>query len=140
MDKYTKVDVLADLDLLREDKRKFSVENETTKRYAYFGRRLFYIIIFKPETEDKGKVIYEIYSKLQKALPKFLKVFKLASGNIVYAYPYFMDKIEDATYSLLMEELLRLTGFLMLNMNNDDIETFLRDYVNVNVYIEEEEK
>ena len=140
MDKYTKEEIMGDLDLLREDKRGYGKVQgkETSKRNSYKGGK-FYITLFKFTNEDNKIVLLNIYKTLEKALPRFVKVFELKSGHIVVATPYFGDKIEDYTYNMIMDELLRITSFI-IDLNSSHIVDFIRDYANINVYIEEDHK
>ena len=139
MDKYTKEDIIGELDLLKEDtKGKGKVHGkETSRRSSYFGRR-FYTTLFQFDNEESKIALYEIYKTLEDALPRYVKVFELKSGTIVTSVPYFNDKVEDYIYNLAMDELLRITGFIYMNMSSSSVLDFLRDYEQINIYIEED--
>jgi len=71
-------------------------------------------------------------------LPRYVKVFELKSGTIVTSVPYFNDKVEDYIYNLAIDELLRITGFIYMNMSSSSVLDFLQDYEQINIYIEED--
>lgn len=144
MDKYTKEDIMGELDLLREDKRNHEKIHgkETAIKLSYFGDK-FYITLFKFNDNVNKLITTEIYKTLEKALPKFIKVFELKSGYVVTAVPYFKDRIEDYIYGLAIDELLRITGFILQNITIDlanSVVDFIKSYANTNIYIEEEHR
>lgn len=141
MDKYTKEEIMGELDLLMEDKKSYGKVQgkETSKRNSYKGRR-FYITLFKFTNEDSKIALLDIYKTLEEALPRFVKVFELKSGHVVVATPYFWDRVEDYIYNMIMDELLRITGFIIEHLNSDHIVDFIQNYADINIYIEEDHK
>lgn len=90
-----------------------------------------YFVTFYKITEDltflSMKKVYEI---LQLSVPNFLKVLSVGETLIVVT-PKYTDQYENASYSVMMDELMRFASYSYQKTKGDEIETsiMIKEYV-----------
>lgn len=134
MNKVSVVDILSDIDFLnKESDLKDLNDGSITKRSAYKGEK-FITVIYEIDFKPRLDAIQNLYSLIQKAKPEFIKVFKLGENTIVASYNHFKDKDTLITFYILIEELLRVGGFILKNENNvENSAKILKDYIDIYV-------
>ena len=134
MDNISALEILSELDTLNKDTNHSTVlVGSDHKVYKdQFITPNYFITFLKIKTEDdimflSMKKLYEI---LQLSVPCFLKVMSVGDTLIIVT-PRYSDIFQDASYSVMMEELIRFTSYAYKKTNGDDIETsiMVKEYV-----------
>ena len=135
--------ILANLDLLREFSDPVIYESsleDSMKRSQYYSNS-YLTTIYETSYSRGYEALWVLLDILQEALPDYLVCFRYTSTQILYSIPnyYFrVNSTEGLVYENLMDELLRLTVFLVKTFSRDrrkEIVNLIRDYVNLSVVI-----
>lgn len=129
-------DVLSKFDPLNKYEDRFDVtfgpdkELSATRRVFYSDS--LYITTYTSQHKDVIDTLMEVYNILNRCVPEFIKAFKKGDNAIFVAWPRYEDKFEDATYTLMIEELTRIAAFFMKEFGVDDeVCNYLKAYVNL---------
>lgn len=77
--------------------------------------------------------ILKVYEIMQLAVPNFLKVLKV-KNSIIVATPKYENSYENASYSLMMDELVRFTTYCFKRTNDEVTSSImLKEYVEMYV-------
>lgn len=130
-------DVLSDLDFLYGDSEGNATldgGNYQMKKSIFKGER-FVFTIYESDYDPSLRAMFIAYKVIQNANPDFVKVFKYGENRLITAYPNFSeDGVEIAnTYASMMDELLRVTVFLLRNYDPDEATEQLKDYISMSV-------
>lgn len=132
MDKYMEVDILAELDVLTE------VPNDTEGKIKEYEGTKFHTIITEYPTKESIDSVMTILSTLEDAVPELIKVFLWDDSKVVFSFPVLKDHPKDSNiYQLIVNELLRVTTFLIsesnteLSINNLSVQDKIRKYVSL---------
>lgn len=136
MDEVTDLEILSDLDFLYEDSEPttYNGGEYIMKKSAYRGDN-FITTIYETSYQPSMSAMFIAYSIIQKANPSFVKVFKYGENRLIISYPnFYEDGIEIAkTYQDMIEELLRVTVFLLRNNDPEDSVELLKEYIDINI-------
>lgn len=138
IDGVTLNNVLADLDLLNEKYPKTTFKNARgvgIEKKIYIGNK-YTISLIEYEKEDNSSFdsLCKLYSLISSAIPKFIKSFRCSNRLIMIAYPKFDDYRVNELYEFIMEEVQRVSVFLIktFGMEREDyIKELIRDYVDM---------
>jgi hypothetical protein len=130
----SETDILSSLDPLKEYESKYELDSSTEAGDVHTTRRVFYTDKLYIVTYTTEKVIlqnlWEVYDTLTMAAPDIIKAFR--KGDAVFvSYPKFEDKFEDATYSVLIDELVRVTAFFCREFDKETAVNYVKDYVDL---------
>lgn len=138
LDKYPNMDNVSALEILSELNPLWKNENNSTvlvgsnhKIYKDAFITLNYFVTFYKITDEltflSMKKIYEI---IQLSVPSFLKVMSI-ENTLIVATPKYSDMFENASYSVMIEELTRFTSWAYRKTNGDELETsiMLKEYI-----------
>lgn len=137
MDSVSAVELLDELNPLIKDSRGstiLSVGNSERKIYKdSFITQNYFITFNKIEDEDTLKSILKIYEVMQLSIPSFLKVINIGNSVIV-AIPRYDDAYENASYTVMIDELVRFTAYCLKKTGDDIVSSMmLKEYVDMYV-------
>lgn len=135
MKEISEADILSSLDPLKEYEPKYELDSTTSSGdEIHTTRRIFYtdkLYITTYTTENVMlENMWEVYSTLSTAAPELIKVFKKGDAIFV-AYPKYEDKFEDATYTVLIEELTRVAAFFCRSFDKEDAINYIKEYIDL---------
>ena len=136
MDEVSELEILSDLDFLYEESKpsNFNDGNYTMKKSSYKGEN-FITTIYETDYEPSMKAMFIAYDIIQKANPSFIKSFKYGKNKLIVSYPSYYEDGPDAVkiYSDMIDELLRVTVFLLRYNSPDEAVEQLREYIEMSV-------
>lgn len=129
MEEISDAEIMSQLDPLKECENKYSFSTNVGDKQISTTRRAFYtdtlyITTYTAE-EEVINALWEVYNVLNNAAPNLIKSFIVGSALFV-AWPKYDDRFEDAAYSTMIEELVRVSAFFCKEFGVDDATT---DYV-----------
>lgn len=139
MDKVSNIDILSDLDFLfRESEPSVFNGDLFSMRKTTFNCNKFVINVYESSKGSSLDGMFIAYNIIQRANPSFVRVFKFGENRLISAYPnYFIGDDEDeeynVIYSRMIEELLRISVFLLKNNSPEEASYLLRDYINLSI-------
>lgn len=131
MHKYSETDVLADIDFLNEINKK---DNKELGYLNYLGEK-FEVLLMKMEEKEKRDSMIKVANTLQNASPELIKTFVLDDVNVIVAFPSLKRYLDgdNKIYSFIIEELLRVTTFLLSfpDWTDEQVINYLKVYINL---------
>lgn len=144
MKEMSEIEILSQLDPLNEydqlSTRVDPISGYTIYRRSYYSDNL-YITSYSSEGKDVIDSIWEVYETLNYGAPNFIKSFRKDQNMIIVSWPrYEDDKFEDASYTLMIEELTRFTAFILKNFSGsaESLSVYLKEYINMCIVVDEE--
>ena len=127
----SETDILSKLDPLNEYEPKYEMDSDSG---VHTTRRVFctdnlYITTY---TSEDGMLnsLMDVYEAASTGAPDLIKAFR--KGNAIFvAYQKLEDKFEDATYTVMIEELIRVTAFFVRKFGVDTASDYVREYVDL---------
>ena len=132
---FSELEILGQLDPLKEydqlNSRVDPLSGNTIYRRLYYSDD-FYISTYASEGDLNVEAIWDIYNIMNNSAGNYLKAFKKDSNTIVVAWHRYEDKFEDAQYTLLIEELTRITAFFVKEFGaNSTAAEYLKGYIDM---------
>ena len=128
------LEILGQLDPLKENEpvvvRKDPISGCEIYQRSYYSDNL-YITTYASGNELNIEAIFEVYEVLNEGAPDYLKAFKKDDKTVIIAWPRYEDKFEDATYTLLIEEIIRISAFLLKEFGIDAAKIYIQNYLNM---------
>ena len=154
MKEISEIEILSQLDPLNEydqlSTRVDPISGYTIYRRSYYSDNL-YITSYSSEGKSVIDSIWEVYETLNYGAPNFIKSFRKDQNMIIVSWPrYEDDKFEDASYTLMIEELTRFTAFsnifkyyfafILKNFSGsaESLSVYLKEYINMCIVVDEE--
>lgn len=133
MKEISELEILGQLDPLKEydqlTTRVDPISGSTIYRRSYYSDDL-YISTYASIEKLNVEAIWDVYNTLNEGAGDYIKAFLKDENTIVVAWPRYEDKFEDAQYTLLIEEITRVTAFFMKEFGiNDDSIGYLKNYI-----------
>lgn len=134
MDKYTEIDVLSELDVLTE------IPNDSGGKIKEYEGAKFHTIIMEYPTQESVDSVMTILTVLEEAAPELIKAFLWDGKKVVLSFPVLKDNPKDNNiYQLIVNELLRVTTFLIsennnslsIELNQTSVQEKLRKYISL---------
>ena len=131
----SELEILGQLDPLKEydqlNTKVDPISGSSIYRRSYYSNDL-YISTYASIEKLNVEAIWDVYNTLNEGAGDYIKAFMKDENTIVVAWPRYEDKFEDAQYTLLIEELTRVTAFFMKEFGiNDDSARYLRNYIDL---------
>lgn len=131
----SELEILGQLDPLKEydqlNTKVDPISGSSIYRRSYYSNDL-YISTYASIEKLNIEAIWDVYNTLNEGAGDYIKAFMKDENTIVVAWPRYEDKFEDAQYTLLIEELTRVTAFFMKEFGiNDDSSRYLRNYIDL---------
>jgi len=134
MEGMSETDILSKLDPLKEYESKYEMNSRGSSGEIHTTRRIFYTdeLYITTYTSEKEMIdsLWEVYDVLTHGAPKLVKAFRKGDAIFV-AYPKLEDKFEDATYTVLIDELVRVTAFFIKHFDREKAIEFVEDYIDL---------
>jgi hypothetical protein len=135
MKEISELEILGQLDPLKEydqlTTRVDPLSGSTIYRRSYYSDDL-YISTYASIEKLNVEAIWDVYNTLNEGAGDYIKAFMKDENTIVVAWPRYEDKFEDAQYTLLIEEITRVSAFFMKEFGiNDDSIGYLRNYIDL---------
>ena len=132
MDKVSAIEILDELDPIIKNENNSTVlvgSNHKIYKDAFITPN-YYVTFIKIDESLTFMSIKKIYEILQLSIPNFLKVLNI-KNTLIVATPRYNDVYENASYSVMMDELVRFTSYAYRKTGCDDISTsiMLKEYV-----------
>ena len=132
---FSELEILGQLDPLNEydqlNTRVDPISGSTIYRRSYYSDD-FYISTYASEGDLNVEAIWDIYNIMNNSAGNYLKAFKKDSNTIVVAWHRYEDKFEDAQYTLLIEELTRITAFFVKEFGaSPTAAEYLKSYIDM---------
>ena len=136
MEEISEADVMSQLDPLKECEDKFDFNTVIGDKQISTTRRSFYTdslyITTYTADNDVLSALWEVYNVLNRACGNLIKSFVVGNALFVVYPRYEDDKFEDATYSVMIEELVRVAAFFCKEFGVDDMsEEYVKRYVSL---------
>ena len=134
MKEVSEFDILSKLDPLKEYEPKYDLTVGREGGNISSTRRMFYtddlyITIYTSPDSVVTESLWELYQILNKAAGDIIKAFR-KDNAIFVSWPRFEDKFDDATYTLMVEELARVSSFLLKELGTDEeVEKMVSNYI-----------
>ena len=130
MENMSETDILSKLDPLKEYEAKYDLDSETDSGAVHTTRRVFYtdeLYITTYTTEGNLlESLWDVYYVLTQGAGKLVKAFRKGDAIFV-AWPKPEDKFEDATYTVLIEELIRVAAFFVKEFPTEEAIEYLKN-------------
>lgn len=132
MDSVGAIEILDELNPLIKDNRSSTIiplrDGHKMIKDSYITKN-FFIMFLKIDDPLTFESMLKIYEVLQLSIPNFLKVLNV-NNTIIVATPRYDDAYENASYSVMMDELVRFTTYC-LKRTGDDLTSsiMLKEYV-----------
>lgn len=131
----SELEILGQLDPLKEydqlNTKVDPISGNSIYRRSYYSDDL-YISTYASIEKLNVEAIWDVYNTLNEGAGDYIKAFMQDENTIVVAWPRYEDKFEDAQYTLLIEEITRVTAFFMKEFGiNDDSARYLRNYIDL---------
>lgn len=138
LETYPKMDSTSAIDILDELNPLVKNENNSTVLVAKdhkiykdeFITQNYFITFLKIDDNTSFEAMKKIYEIIQLAVPSFLKVMNI-NNTLIITIPRYRDMYENASYSVMMEELMRFTSYIYRKTSGDELTTcmMLKEYV-----------
>ena len=132
MQNMSEAEILGKLDPLKESEGLGThldpISGKTIYRRLYYSDDI-YISTYASESDFAIEAIWEVYNILNRAASNYIKAFKQDTNTLVIAWPRYEDKFEDATYTLMIEEIIRIAAWMNKTFGEDLTVGYLRDYI-----------
>lgn len=115
MKNKTDLDILSSLDPLKEREEPLDIPlsgvDEPLKRRIFYTPDL-YIVTYHSDSKESIENLWDIYDTINNACPELIKSIR-REKTVFVAYPRYEDKFNNATYSLMVDEIIRVTAYLL---------------------------
>ncbi len=132
MDNVSAIEILDELNPLIKNENNSAVLVGTNHKIYKdaFVTPNFFVTFMKIDEKITFLSMLKIYEILQFSIPNFLKVLKI-ENTLIVATPRYNDLYEDASYSVMMDELIRFTSYAYRKTGGDELSTsiMLKEYV-----------
>ena len=135
MQNMSEAEILGRLDPLKESEGLGTHIDPISGKSIY--RRLYYsddiyISTYASESDFAIEAIWDVYRVLNTAAGNYIKAFRRAgdANTLIIAWPRYDDKFEDATYTLMIEEIIRIAAWMNKTFGGDLAVEYLKDYIN----------
>lgn len=132
MDSVSAMDILDELDPLMKNENNSTVLVGTNHKIYKdsFITQNYFVTFIRVDEELTFLTIKKIYEILQLGIPNFLKVLNI-DKTLIIATPKYDSVYDNASYSVMMDELIRFTSYIYKKTNGDELNTsiMLKEYV-----------
>lgn len=133
MDSVSAVEVLDELNPLIKNENNSTVlvgKNHKIYKDEFITRNYFVTFIKVINDLETLETMRKIYDIIQLGLPNFIKVLGVGNSLIIVT-PKYQDLYENASYSVMIEELIRFTTYAYKKTGGDELTTsiWLKEYV-----------
>lgn len=133
MQSISEAEILGKLDPLNEYEGLVEhldpITGKSIYRRVYYSSDL-YISTYASESDFAIDAIWEVYDVLNNGAGNFLKAFKKDNNTLVLSWPRFKDdKYEDATYTLMIEEITRIAAWLLKTFGLAAATKYIENYI-----------
>ena len=133
MDVVSTVDVLSELDLTNQvgEPNIYKTKDYQISRTSYISDK-YLITVFKTDRKPIIDTLADIYEAFQNAAPKFIKAI-IHDETLITAIPNYEDITENATYSAVIDEMIRVSAFLFRKFGSNLASIYIKEYIDLNV-------
>lgn len=132
MKNISELEILGKLDPLKENEDLGThvdpISGKTIFRRSYYSDDL-YIVTYASESSFAVDAIWEVYEVLNIGAGDYIKSFKKDENTVVISWPRYEDKFEDATYTLMIEEIIRVAAWQIKSFGKLAAEGYISDYI-----------
>lgn len=132
MGEYSDPEILGELDPLKEyeePSKFFNPAGEKITRRVHYSDKL-YITTYMCKDESSLDTIWTVYDILNMGAKNYIRSIRVSPNVIVCSWPKYDNKVDDATYTLLIEEITRIAAFFVMEFGAEDITyKYIEDYL-----------
>lgn len=131
MDNVGALEILSELNpLCRNDNSTVLVGSDHKIYKDTFITPNFFVTFYRITDKMTFLSMRKIYEIIQLSVPNFLKVMSVEK-TLIITIPKYSDMYENASYSVMIDELIRFTSWAYRKNNGDELETsiMLKEYV-----------